>query len=480
MVKRLVPYGRFLGLDSITAVDNMNERYLEVLTNAYIDFRGQIIKGPGSKLIEASPSGGKVKAVQHFGAQDAVYFYEDNGFLSARTTTGRSFTQAFSGVNQPIMFTQFAGKMVASVKDQDALTYDGVSFIRNSNIPKGGCNATVLNRLCIADLSANTTQFQLSKLDNISDFGVTTPAASSDGGTFDIRNQLSGRDEIRGLGNLEGDKLAVYCRNETLVYSGNSQIANWVIVRDFRVPVGTIGRNTVRAVGTDNFFCSAFGIHALRRAASGLTLETIQLSRVVQDLYRDLVAAIPDGQEPSAVWNGNIGQYTVFFPTSSSPVRLVLTYDPLAVKGGFSSWSYATNDGSSCGSFFAGQLLNGSADGEVFNGEQKDAAVDMRVKTPILWQGAPTRQKQYKRLYVRVSGTAQFTVNVYNENDQLLQSSTHQPNPPATFDKDVPFKSPERPISIPCEHKGYGIRVEFICTNSGTLKILDFAVDVEG
>ena len=83
------------------------------------------------------------------------------------------------------------------------------------------------------------------------------------------------------------------------------------------MPIGIFGRNTAVNVGTDVFFCSRFGIHSLRRAASGLTLETIMLSREIQDAFQDAVGRCPatgERQEPHAVWDGEIGQYHVFFP----------------------------------------------------------------------------------------------------------------------------------------------------------------------
>ena len=48
MARRLFPYSRFVGLDTVTSPTNMSERYFVDLQDAYIDFRGQIVKGPGT------------------------------------------------------------------------------------------------------------------------------------------------------------------------------------------------------------------------------------------------------------------------------------------------------------------------------------------------------------------------------------------------------------------------------------------------
>ena len=66
MPRRLFPYNRFIGLDSVTSPTNMSERFLVELSGAYVDFRGQIVKGPG--LDESST--GFMYNVRHYGAED--------------------------------------------------------------------------------------------------------------------------------------------------------------------------------------------------------------------------------------------------------------------------------------------------------------------------------------------------------------------------------------------------------------------------
>lgn len=468
MARKIFPYGRFLGLDSITSPENMNDRYLTKLENAYVDFKGQIVKAPGTSVITAAPNGGKVLFVGHFGFGEHVYLYADGANLSAKSSLGAAFANAFTGQNNFIESTAFNSNLVVSVKDQEPLIYDGAAFSKNVNIPKGGSNATVLNRLCVADLT-DTTEVKVSKLDDYNVWSAATPTTGADPMTFNIKNQLNNRDRIRGIGNLEGDKLAIFCRNETLIYSANTDIRNWTIVRDFRVPIGTIGRNTIVPVGGDLFFCSQFGAHTLRRAASGLTLETMQLSRIAHNLYQDFVANLAAGREPAAVWNPNLGQYVIFFPLSDGTFqRMVMTYDPSQGRGGFMSWSTGKDAlGANFGSYFSGELIYASDTG-VRNGAVSGAAVDMLARSPVLWQGAPHREKVYKKLYVRAVGTAPFTCKIYDEEDVLLQTTEHTPVP-----------TPKYPIPIPCEHKTFGLTIEFICTGAGTLRLLDFALECE-
>lgn len=480
MARRLFAYGQFIGLDTVTAAEVMSEKFMVRLANAYVDFRGQLNKAPGRSLLAGQP--GPAISVQHYGAADALLATADGGSLTLRSTTGLSLPTAFSGSYQTIDYTQFGGRLVAQVKGQPAITYDGISFNQNDNIPQGGTNATLINRMVVGDLEASGTELKLSAIDDINSWAPATGADKP--GIIDIKNQLTSQDAMRGLGVLEGDKLAIFCQNETLLYAANTDIDQWQIIRDFRVPIGCIGRRTIKPVGVDLFFCSQFGVHSLRRAISGLTLETITLSAPVRDLYEQLVDNIPTGREPHAAWNPNLGQYQILFPRSGDKWdRLTYTYEP-AARGKHRSWSFTEDDKLTDLSYFAGDFLGATYDQ---GGAQADAAgeaVDMDILSPVLWQGAPNRVKRYRRMLVRATGSARFQIKVYDQDGKLLQTSVHQPNPGSTFRASstadtVPARSPERPIDIPCRHRARGLQVQFLCDEPGTLKILDYALEVD-
>jgi len=482
MARKTIPYERFIGLDTVAQAENMSERYLVALKNAYVDFRGQIVKMGGK--VSLSPIG-KTVAVEHFGMDDAAFAVEAGGGtrIDAYSRAGLNFPNAFTG--SPIIdFTQFVNGIFFSVTGQNPLVYNGAAFAISAVTPQGGANATIFKRLCIADVPGHETEFYVSKLD-VNDF-VVAGIGANDAAIFNIANELTAKDKIKGLGVVEGDKLAVFCQNEVLMYKADADIANWEIVRDFRIPFGVFGRKTIKPVGTDLFFCSRVGLHSLRRAISGITLETITLSSAVHGLFEDLVENVPSGKEPASVWNANIGQYSIFFPTSDPLVtaKLSYTYEPGIGKGGHRSWSYSNDSTIIDGSFFASQELLASIDPAVGLAETEDdwdevtQPVDMQVLTPILWQGAPDRIKQYHKFLLRVAGTAQLTIKFYNELGTLLQTDTVQPNPPTVFDPSVPAVAPHRPIILGCRHRARGLQIEFICEGNGSLKILDFALEV--
>jgi len=407
MARKLFSYNRFIGLDTVTSPSNMSERFLVRLENAYVDFRGQIVRGPLMEkpiTTEGGISANRVNPVlqiAHYGDQDFVqYFFQEasNGTVTATNfkdvvTQTNMFTSDLTltppRVITPISIVNFDQKQFAFMAGHDPYYYTGAAFTNAATLsgnqysslqayPKGGMAVNILNRLVVAGIPGRETEIHISEQDSFVNWRTntssgTTPNAT-DGAIIDVKNQFTSRDTIQGLAVLEGDKLVVFGQNETLVYLADTNINLWEIARDFRVPIGLFGRNTAVNVGTDVFFCSRFGIHSLKRAASGLTLETKTFTREVEDLYQQMVRLTPSAtdkyrnyvlstspaqgvqpfHEPHAVWDGSLGQYHVFFPQldfdvndddQSYTARLTMTYDPEAGRSGHLSFGYRRSQG---------------------------------------------------------------------------------------------------------------------------------------
>lgn len=406
MARKLFSYNRFLGLDTVTAPSNMSERFLVQLENAYVDFRGQIVRGPTlEKPLTASTGFHNnlstfypILQIAHYGDEDFVQYWfrgTSGGVIHATnhlgTVTQNNMFVSNGSVSpptliSPISIVNFDQKQFAFMAGHDPYHYDGTAFTNVATLsgnqysslaayPKGGMAVNILNRLVVAGIPGRETEIHISAQDSFTDWRTntssgTTPNAT-DGAIIDVKNQFTSKDIIQGLAVLEGDKLVVFGKNETLVYLVDTNINLWEIARDFRVPIGIFGRNTAVNVGTDVFFCSRFGIHSLKRAASGLTLETKTFTREVEDLYQQMVKLTPshtDGyrgftsgtggsqpfHEPHAVWDGSLGQYHVFFPQEdfniyssqqSYTARLTMTYDPEAGRSGHLSFAYRRSGG---------------------------------------------------------------------------------------------------------------------------------------
>ncbi len=507
MSRKLFSYNRFLGLDTVTSPSNMSERFLVELSDAYIDFRGQIIKGPSINKLSGNTE--KHYNIRHYGAGDLVrYIFNGNNIdiKSNSATQSTAFNTSTTAIT-PISTVNFDQKQFAFMSGHNPFHFNGSAFTTVSGFgstnfsslgsyPKGGFAVNILNRLVVAGIPNRDTEIHVSEQDSFVNWRTNTSSGTTpnqtDGSIIDVKNQFTSRDTIQGLAVLEGDKLVVFGQNETLVYLADTNINLWEIARDFRVPIGIFGRNTAVNVGTDVFFCSRFGVHSLKRAASGLTLETVTFTREIQDLYQSLVDTVPTSgsfTEPHAVWDGEIGQYHIFFPqnsTGTSFTKLTFTYDPSAGRSGHLSFSNTTSHNSTCGSYFArpdtssgvSALQMGTTSG-YGDGQSLTQSNSMSVRTPLLSQGSPDTYKHYKRLIIRAVGTADFVVTIFDSENNQLQQTTVRPENDGFASTSGISNDSTRPIDIPIPHRSKSISVKFTCTATGELKILDFALIVD-
>ena len=199
-----------------------------------------------------------------------------------------------------------------------------------------------------------------------------------------------------------------------------------------------MGRNTIANIGQDLFFCSRSGIHSIKRAVSGLTLETKTETREITDLWLKLVDEAPKSglvdadsyhdlynvfPEPHAWWDNDIGHYTVAFPTSNATkwAQIIYVYEKGSGRGEFRSFSYTPADSpknkmATCGSYFqvgagfSDEFYSSGVARNVIGTTQQYCASGIAgdfsghffdVRTPVLWQGQPDTYKYYKRLLLR-------------------------------------------------------------------------------
>ena len=237
------------------------------------------------------------------------------------------------------------------------------------NFPRGGCAVVLQDRLVVGDLPStdyfeNQTELHISRLGTIADWRTNTSggatALATDGAVIDVGNQFTTRDRIVGLGVLEGDKLVIFGENEILVYLTDTDINKWQIATDFRVNLGLFGRNTIVNVGQEMLFCSKYGIHTLRRAASGLTLESKLLSTQITPMFTKRVAechpninvGLYDDSETASSFDVSfgpglqLGSIANNIPTDGNQATEVIDLTTLhpngsKVRDGFANWPFA-------------------------------------------------------------------------------------------------------------------------------------------
>ena len=92
----------------------------------------------------------------------------------------------------------------------------------------------------------------------------------------------------------------------------------------------------------------------------------------------------------------------------------------------------------------------------------------------------------FKRLIIRAVGTADFTVTVFDQDNNNLQSTTVRPEADSFASTTGISGDQTRPIDIPIPHRAKAISLKFSTTSSssgysvvGDLRILDFALVVD-
>ena len=110
----------------------------------------------------------------------------------------------------------------------------------------------------------------------------------------------------------------------------------------------------------------------------------------------------------------------------------------------------------------------------------------MSIRTPLLSLNTPDQYKMFKRLIIRAVGTADFTVTVFDQDNNNLQSTTVRPEADSFASTAGISGDQTRPIDIPIPHRAKAISLQFSTTSSssgysvvGDLRILDFALVVD-
>jgi len=478
MVEKLYPYNRFVGLDAIADRRQMGERFLEICEHAFVDLRGQINKLPGYK-IKPGLTTQNVMYCENFGNNVVLYGQHNAGTIDLKVYSAGTTVATGWAWGSNLDWCQFLASEYVFLDGQPPYGWDGTAWSSKTVMfpaaIRGPCAANVLSRLCVAGYAPTRTEIAVSKA-GLADFTVAGSGAG-DAARINIIDDLTGKDEIVGLGTFEGNKLAIFCRNETLLFVADPNIANWALLRDFRVPIGTVGKRTIKRVGNDLFFASKFGVHSIRRAVNGVTLESITFSRVIQDIYARCIENLHATWEPRSVWDPDKGQYHLYMPQIGDYWgRFTFTIEPSGRQPHL-SWGFTPNAGIADATYFNGILSLAVPSVGLCDDDhrQETDTSKMRVRTAVLYQGAPQRRKNYKRLLVRASGDAKFRVRAYNEDRDLIDDDVMSNYP----DNDGSLYTPERPIDVPFEHFAYGVQLEFESEDKGDLRIMDFALVAE-
>lgn len=490
---KLKPYVQtnFTGLDSstdVTAQDAQDNQALDVCKNAYCDWRGQIVRNPAGLIRKQA---GAVTHVRFYAVDDDetnVVFAEQNDFaISLKSDKDHTVEDAYP-TGSVVSSTVFSNKVHLTAQAGDMYSYNGLTFEQNPSpsleflSPKYLC--TVQRRLVVAGLIGRPTEVQLSRVDSDEIFPDDEDPNDENvlrAGSIEIGNLLGQADEIRGIAPFEQNRLAVATKNRTLIYVIDPDINNWVLDDRANINIGTISHNTMRQAGTDLLFCSEHGVHSVARSRdNGILVFSNLLSGKVDLIYRRLLKLVANPEQISALWNQETAQYEIFFPLSSNVgTRLTLTLN--ASEGNPQSWSTSDYLHSLAGAISGGRMILGTNGGlyEIFDPEDDSddlAEIEMDVKTPVLWHGSMTEDKEGHSIFIHAAGKGDLLVEVYNDQDQLLKTY------PLQIEDDNDGSFPDNPLNRQYirkfEARYRGLRVRIKSKGRGLIRIAAIGFNV--
>ena len=420
------PYASFSGLETMrdaASMESGKNQALTTLTNAYVDMFAQVVREPPARYVS-----GKLPCpfVKQFTDETFVFAESRAGGIALISNTGHEKIQAYAS-GSSICATIFSDEMWLASFGQPMSIYDG-SLWRlpdsKSLVANPASMVAVVNRrLAVAGMERYRSQVWLSRVDQ----GDVMPPDENPNdenvlraGYIDVRNMTDKYEVITGIQAFEWNRLAVFTGSRALVYQIDPDIDKWIIADQTTVTAGCISDRTIVQAGNQLLFCSKSGVHAMSRSQyNNVSITGMNMSQVVETLYRSLVSQVPNPANISAVWDVDTYRYHIFFPISDrAAYRLTMS---LPTGDEPPRWSLGTYLNASCADALDGVILLGTPGGvyrwfEIGQAVVGDVPpVQMNMRTPILWCGQSSDTKEGYSYTLHMTGKGQVTIRVTDE-----------------------------------------------------------------
>lgn len=482
-------YSNFQGLDTsrdAAALDSGERQHLTHISNGYVDWRGIIIRDPAAEKRGASSD--LITHVTFFGRDLGVWADRMKGGVRLRSERGHK-TDILYPRSAVITSTNFNQKAIFASKDGPMYSYNGMKFeeVQTASKVRPAYVCAIQRRLAIAGMQDKAREVWLSRVDDESIMPPDEAANEASvlrAGRIDISNLIGTSDEIRGIGQFERNRLAIFTHDQTLVYRVTPDLDYWEIDERANVRIGCVSHNTIVQAGTDLLFCSRTGAHSLRRSVeNGVTIFALNMSQKVELLYRELLRSCKNPEEISAYFDQDNGQYHIFIPqTDLICTRLTASIAPTDDEGyGGVKWSTGNHLSARCGATLGGITLLGTPHGLYQRMQVEDElenTPELVVETPILWHGGINTVKRSHSMIIQAAGKGSLLIEAFDDTGRRLTSI------PVDIDgddgdgvfNDVPLV---RQYEKKFEHQYRGVRLRFTSKGSGLFRLIGFAINVK-
>ncbi len=479
-----VAYEDFQGLDvsrALTSLDTGKQQHLSTLKNGFCDWRGQITKDPGGDHLSGDLP---IQTVGFYSSDSVVWAEQDGAGINLVSESGHQKIGAFTS-DSVVDMVVFNRRVHFFSEDQLPVRYDGTKY-EESGSPsldklKPAFGVSVGRRLAVAGIRGRETEIHLSRVDDATIFPEDEPPDSvsvTRASSFSVENQLGTSEVITGLARFEQQRLAVFTNDRVLVYFIDPDLTQWTLDDKAAINIGCVSHRSIVSAGADLLFCSRAGVHSLRRSLdNGITIEGESLSNKIDILYRELIAQVPNVNMISAVYDQDMGQYSIFFPQEGNALstRLMMTLKPGVMEP---KWSTGDFLQARCGAFLGGRLVYGTAGGVYTIGkieDEKEVHPSMTLTFPVLWHGSFTDSKNIHSIILQASGTGNGVLEVINDENVTLRSDTFEidEGKDDNFFSDVPLSAQyERKMELRYRGAQYRLTV----SGKGLVRIHGFGV----
>ena len=427
-------YYGFRGMDrsrDITNMESQEQQSFWLLKNCYVDYRGQLIRDPSFYLHEGS-NRFLVKTLRFYNRDRVVFAEETEAATRLASDRGHLVEDAYAK-EAVVTMTNFQGKVHIFSRDAVMRQYDGFEFTTSTATAKPAFGVPIQTRLAISGFKDNPTLIQFSRVNNPEIFLDEEPTSNevTRAAFIDIANLIGTADEIVGLGVFEANRLAVFTKDQTLVYILDPDFEQWQLDSRANLRIGCISHNTIVNAGSDILFCSRRGIHSLMRSEqNGLTIAEASLSDEIEPLYQELLRTTPNIEMISAAYDQDTQTYHIFFPRANrkESTRLSMNF-----RGGYELINFQTGDALRpfCGAFLGGSFMVGATDG-VYEATDRFVTQEtglstlrrsqMIGETPILWMGDFVGNKRAHTLIIQAQGKGRFYVDALDDQERMMES----------------------------------------------------------
>jgi hypothetical protein len=485
-------YHSFIGLSTARAdisLERPDSQPFIAMENLLCTSKGYLTNEAGVQPFSADQRYVSHVKVHDSSRQIVAYATSEDGGTSLRSTQSTNSTDLVWPAGASISSAAFNGYLVMVAGSGQPQVFDGQTYqpIASPTVTGARYVCQAANRLIMAGFDDDPTEITVSRVDSHTiwnnEESIAEPSVLK-AFRFNIRNLLGSGDVIKGISTFGIGNLAIFTKEQVLVYHIDPDYTLLAIDSSVMVRYGTISHRSIVAAGGEVFFCSRSGVHSLRRSMmNGTTTFTVPMSEDIMELYQDLYSQVSNKELINACFDPDEGRVHIFFPVNGVICyRLSAALTPPKNEQEITSvrWSMATYAGMTCGDSMSGRMLFGSISGivEMDNWYSDEFPRGNGEATlPVLWHKDLFNPKNGLHLVLYASGSGTVEITAHDETDRELGVITFEmPDTGQTNYSGVPL---QRQFIRPFPYTYVGLRLRIKIISRKMVRIFSIGINTK-